>query len=324
MFSRGVRPLFYIGADIGGTKIAVGLVDENGKILIQNDVPTGVGRHYSEIIKDMALLIQKVVRESELDLEDIKAIGVGSPGAVSNSTGMVIFANNLYWHNVPLRQELQKYIDKPVYIENDANVAAFAEAMCGACQGVDASVTMTLGTGLGAGIVINGKPYPGSHGVGAELGHIVIEPDGLECTCGNRGCLERYTSATALIREGKEVVLNSPDSLIFQFAHGDPERITAKIVIDAAKEGDSSANTIMNRYVHYLALGIVNVINFIDPDIIAIGGGVSKAGDFLLDALKKEVGKKVLYKAVPYAKICLARMGNEAGIVGAAMLGKHS
>jgi len=316
--------LFYIGVDLGGTKIAAGVVNEKGEILTQSDVPTGAERSYTEIIEDMANLIIKVVKQSGIAMDEIKAIGIGSPGAINNSSGTVIFANNLYWHNVPLRQEMQKIIDKPVFIENDANVAAFAEAMCGACQGAESSVTMTLGTGLGAGIVIGGKPYPGSHGVGAELGHIVIEPDGLECTCGNKGCLERYTSATALIRDGKEVVLKTRDSLISKMAEGDPDRVTAKIVIDAARIGDEQASIIWKRYIKYLALGVVNVINFIDPAIIAIGGGVSKAGDFLLDSLKEEVKRIVLYKSVPYAKICLAQMGNEAGIIGAAMLGKHS
>lgn len=314
--------MYYIGIDLGGTKIAAGLVDEEGKILFQADVPTGVGRHYSDTIKDMADLVIDVLNKSNVSLDEVRSIGIGSPGAVQNSTGLVVFANNLYWNNVPLRAELQKHIDKPVFIENDANVAAFAEAMCGACKGAESSITMTLGTGLGAGIVIDGKPYPGRHGVGAELGHLVIEPDGIECTCGNDGCLERYVSATALIRDAKEAAVKNPKSLLFTAVSGDMEKITAKHVIDAAKAGDELALQIWKRFIKYLAIAIVNVVNFMDPEVIALGGGVSRAGDFLLDTLKEEVKKIVLYKAVPYAEICIAQMGNEAGIVGAAMLGK--
>jgi len=314
----------YIGVDLGGTNIAVGLVDEKGNIIHKGETPTGVGRPYQEILRDMAMLIIKVTEEAGYKKEDIQSIGIGSPGFADKNLGTIIFANNLFWHNVPVRDELQKYINVPVYIDNDATVAGVAEAVVGACKGFKNSITITLGTGVGSGIIIDGKPYSGSHGVGSELGHIIVEVDGLECTCGNRGCWERYTSATALIREGKEAAQKHPDSMINKAVEGDLDKITAKTVIDAAKAGDAVAMEIFKKYIHYIAMGIITIINAFDPDIIAIGGGVAKAGDFLLNAIKEEVSKHIFYKDVPCAEICMAQLGNDAGIIGAAMLGRVS
>jgi len=312
----------YIGVDIGGTNIAVGLVDENGKIMHKGEVPTGAGRPFEEIMKDIADLINRVIEESDYKLEDVKAIGVGSPGLPDDEKGIIVFANNLNWHNVPVRAELSKYFDLPIRIENDGNTAGLAEAVAGACKGVDNSITLTLGTGIGAGIVINGKPYSGSHSIGAELGHMILQVDGIQCTCENKGCWERYASATALIREGKKAAQENPDSLIYKSVEGDLDKITAKTVIDAAKEGDPTALELFDKYIYYLAMGIITIINSFDPAIIAIGGGVAKAGDFLMDALKKKVEEHIFYKDAPYAKITRAELGNDAGIIGAAMLGR--
>jgi len=313
----------YIGVDIGGTNIAVGLVDKEGKIIHKGEVPTGVGRPFEEIMKDIADLIKRVIEESDYKEEDVKAIGIGSPGLPDDEKGTIVFANNLHWHNVPVRAELEKYFDLPIRIENDGNTAGLAEAVAGACKGVENSITLTLGTGIGAGIVINGKPYSGTHSIGAELGHMIVQVDnGIPCTCGNSGCWERYASATALIREGKKAAQDNPDSLIYKSVDGDLDKITAKTVIDAAKEGDATALELFDKYVYYLAMGIITIINSFDPAIIAIGGGVAKAGDFLMDALKKKVAEHIFYKDVPYAQITRAVLGNDAGIIGAAMLGR--
>ena len=312
----------YIGVDLGGTNIAVGIVDENGKIILKGEVPTGVGRAFEEIIRDMATLINKIIEDSGYKQEDIKAIGVGSPGLPNDEKGIIVFANNLDWFNVPVRDELHKYFDVPIHIENDGNTAGLAEAVAGACQGVDNSITLTLGTGIGSGIIINGKPYSGTHSVGAELGHLIVQVGGIQCTCGNRGCWERYASATALIREGKEAAKNNPDSLINKSVEGNLDKITAKTVIDAAKEGDATALKLFDDYIDYLAMGIITIINAFDPAIIAIGGGVAKAGDFLMDALKEKVKEHIFYKEAAYGKITRAVLGNDAGIIGAAMLGK--
>lgn len=313
--------MYSIGVDLGGTNIAVGLVTEAGEILYKDSCPTGVGRPYEEILRDMGQLILRVIEHEGKTPADIDFIGVGSPGVSDPETGEIVFANNLYWHHVPVRGELQRYIDKPVYINNDANVAALAEFKAGACRGVRNSVTITLGTGVGSGLIINGQLYAGSHNVGAELGHMIIDLDGIQCNCCNKGCFERYTAATALIREGRRVMFDFPDSLIGQKA-GRLENISAKTVIDSAREGDFFALDIFKKYVHTLAMGIINLINLLDPDIIAIGGGVAAAGDFLLEPLRAEVAEHIYFKDLPYARIVPAQLGNDAGIVGAAMLGR--
>lgn len=312
----------YIGVDLGGTNIGAGIVDEEGSILVKDEVPTGSSRPYDEIIKDMADLIGEILKQGGYELSDVESIGIGSPGCIDNEQGEVVFANNLNWKHVPVREELQRHIDLPIYLENDANVAGLAEAVTGACKGVENSVTITLGTGVGSGIIIGGRPYSGSHGVGAELGHMIVRVDGVPCTCGNRGCFERYTSATALIREGKKVAKANPDSIIAKSVEGDLDKISAKTVIDAAKAGDEVALEVFDNYIYYLAMGIVTIINSFDPSIIAIGGGVSRAGDFLLDSLKEKVKEHIFYKDMPYADIRLSELGNDAGIIGAAMLGR--
>jgi len=314
--------MYYIGLDVGGTTFKAGVVNEKGEILVKNAYPTGVERPYQEIIADMAKLCRQVTAEAGLELKDIAAIGVGVPGMFSNRTGMIPFCTNLGWHDVPFVAEMKKHLDIPVYGDNDATVAGLAESVAGASAGVDSSVILTLGTGVGGGIVINGRPYSGAHGCGSEIGHMIIKMDGEMCTCGNEGCFERYASATAIIREAKKAVVNCPESAIMEKCGGDVEKINAKIVIDAAREGDKTAKAVFDGYVRALAHGIVSIINMIDPEVILLGGGVAHAGDFLLDAVREAVKPLVIFKTMPYARIELARLGNDAGIIGAAMLGR--
>lgn len=310
--------MYRIGIDLGGTNIAAGIVNEEGKIVIQGSTPTLATRPFEEVIADMGKLVNDLLAKYGITADDVISIGIGSPGAVLN--GYVIFSNNLNWKHVPLCDELRKYIDVPVYADNDANVAALAESTCGACKGYKNSVTVTLGTGIGGGIVINDKLYGGSHGVGAEIGHMAIKFDGIRCTCGGIGCWERYGSATALIREGKLGMARDSQSMIYTLAQGDEDKVTAKVVIDAAKAGDKTACEIFDEYVKNIVVGLINLVNIFDPDVIAIGGGVAAAGDFLLDAVRECYEENIFYKDIPHAKIVFAEMGNDAGIVGAAML----
>ena len=314
--------MVYIGIDLGGTGIKIGVVDESGTILSQGETPTLAGRPYEDIIADMGRCMLDVMARGGFEEKDIASIGVGIPGVADEKTGHVIFCTNLGWSDVPLRTELQTYLNKPVDIDNDATVAGFAESICGVSAGCHSSVFMTLGTGVGGGIVINHKIYSGSHGVGSELGHMTVQCEGRPCTCGSIGCWEQYSSATALIRQGREAVEKNPDSLIVKMVNGDLSKIEARTVIDAAREGDKVACEVYDKYIYYLAIGIVAIINAFDPEIIALGGGVSKAGDFLLKPLREKVAKYVFYKDLPYAKIEIATLGSDAGIIGAAMLGK--
>jgi len=312
--------MLYVGVDLGGTNIAAGLVSPDGKVLIQDSVPTGVGRSYQEILASMGSLINDLVKKSGYGMHDIEAVGIGSPGAADMDKGEIVFANNLYWYNVPICSELQKHVQKPVYVDNDANVAALAELAVGCAKGRKSLVLLTLGTGVGAGIVMDGKIVGGSHHVGAEIGHMIMDVNGEPCTCGNQGCFERYTSATALIRDGRHMALGYPDCLIMAKASGNLDNITAKIVIDAAREGDELAMAIFDKYVRYLALGIINIINILDPEVVALGGGVSKAGDFLLDKVRAVMNAHIFYKKLAHADIMLSPLGNDAGVIGAAML----
>ena len=314
--------MFYIGVDLGGTGIKAGVVDEQGKILAKASCPTGVERGYGPVIADMAKLCLEALEKSGHSLDEVKAIGIGIPGIQDPATGLVPFCTNLGWHEVPLVEEMHKYIDKPVFVGNDATVAGLAEAVAGVSASVKTSVFVTLGTGVGGGIIIDGKPYSGPHGVASEIGHMITVVGGELCTCGNRGCWERYASATAIIREGRKFAEAHPDCAIARAVDGNLDKIEAKTVIDLAKAGDPDAAKLFDDYVTHLCVGLVNLINLYDPEIIALGGGVSHAGQFLLDAVNAKLPQMVFYKTMPYARVELARLGNDAGIIGAAMLGK--
>ncbi len=308
-----------VGIDLGGTFIKAGIVDGSGKILVKGSRPTGVERGHEATIRDMAELSLELVDKCGLTLSDIDSIGIGIPGVINND-GVVPLLTNLFWHDVPLIERMKSYIDKPVFVANDATVAGFAESIAGVSAGTRSSVFVTLGTGLGGGVVLDGKPFVGSHGVGTEIGHTMLVLGGVPCTCGNRGCWERYASATALIRMGRERMAAEPEGMIAKEAKGDAENVTAKLVMDCAKAGDPGAVEAFNEYVYYLAAGLANMINVYDPEVIALGGGVSAAGSFLLDAVRKRLPELVFYKTMPYARVEIATLGNDAGLIGAAML----
>lgn len=311
-----------VGVDLGGTNIAVGVVDEAGRILHKDSAPTGAHREPEAVIADIAATIKKVVADANIDMGRIASVGVGSPGTIKADTGEVVYANNLRWHFVPLGGQLSRLLDKPVFVNNDANVAALGELMVGGAKGRKNAIMLTLGTGVGGGIIIDGKIFSGAYGAGGELGHMCVVVDGEMCTCGNAGCLESYASATALINRGKEDVVQNPDGMIARLAGGDPDKVNAKIVVDSAKAGDPSAVKLFERYVYILSMGMVSLINAFDPEVFVLGGGVAGAGKFLLDAVTEQVEKHVYSKSVTHATIELAVLGNDAGIIGAAMLGR--
>ncbi len=314
--------MYYIGIDLGGTNIKAGVVDESGRILAQAYAKTQAQRPYRDIVKDMAGCVTMSMNHIGISQDEVRAIGIGIPGLARREDGTVIFCPNLGWKDIPLREEFRKYIDKPVIIDNDATVAGYAESIAGVSRGYPCSVFLTLGTGTGGGIVIDGKPWSGRHGVGSELGHMTIALEGVPCTCGNNGCAERYTSANAIIRMARQECMAFGDSMMMKLAGGDIDRINAKTVFDAAKAGDAAAFRVFDRYCDYLAITINNIICLLDPDMIVLGGGVSHAGEFLLEHVRQKVIRYVLYKELPFAEIRLASLGNDAGIIGAAMLGK--
>lgn len=313
--------MVYIGIDVGATTIKIGIVDEQGGILVKDSCPTLKERGYQAMIDDMVSLSMRLLGESGHTIADVHSVGIGIPGMQDVRTHRVPFCTNLMWHDVPLEELMRGKMGVPVYVNNDANAAALAESVVGATKGVKNSVVVTLGTGVGGGVILNGKLFTGSHGVATEIGHIVIKDGGEMCTCGNTGCWERYASATALIREGKKLAAAKPDCALLKKVGGDPDKIAARTVIDLAKAGDPDCLKLFDDYVYYLTVGLVNLVNVYDPEIIALGGGVSGAGDFLLDRVKALMPKMIFFKTMEYADVVLCRLGNDAGIIGAAMLG---
>ncbi len=313
--------MYYIGVDLGGTNIAAGIVEENGTIIRKASVPTLGERNYQEVLKDLAQLCIKLMEEEGLTIKDIHSIGIGSPGTPDPKNGIWVYASNLNFDNIPICAEVRKYIDVPVYIENDANCAALGESTCGAAKGYNNSLTITLGTGVGSGIIIGGKIYSGSFFAGGEIGHHVINVDGELCGCGRKGCWEAYASATGLIRDARISAARYPHSEIFKLVNGDIRMINAKTPFDAAEKGDEIAIKLVQDYIKYVAIGLANIINIFQPEVIVIGGGVCAQGEVLRAPLEACV-KEMVYGGIYKTKLVIATLGNDAGIVGAAMLHK--
>lgn len=314
--------MYNIGIDLGGTNIAAAVVDGEGKIVCKGSTPTRVEQGFQGIVKTMADLSRQLIEEAGLKPKDINSVGIGSPGTIDQEKGEIVHAYNLGFNHSPIREEFIKHLGLPVYIGNDANVAAYGEFVFGAGEGKYKDlVAVTLGTGLGAGIVLDGKLIPGSFNGGAELGHVVMVVDGEQCNCGRKGCWEKYSSATALINQSKAAAEKNPSSLLNALVDNDLSKMNAKVPFDAAAQGDLVAKDVIKNYIHYLAIGIGNIINTVQPEIIVIGGGVCAQGDNLLLPLIEEVKKEVFGGGdYLYTKIKIAKLGNDAGIIGAAEL----
>lgn len=311
----------YIGVDLGGTGIKIGLVDEKGSILHKDSCPTQAMSDYKVIISDMANLIKKVLNDTDTNTSEIKAIGIGCPGSIDDRNGVVIYANNLNLHDAPIADELKKYCDVPVYVGNDANCAALGEFFALDDENVTDIVAVTLGTGVGSGIIINKKIFTGTNGIGGELGHTVIRSGGEKCTCGRNGCWEAYASATALIRDAERAAKENPDSYLAKLVAENGGKANGRIPFAAMEKGDEAGTKVIENYVVSVAEGIVNIINIFQPHAVVIGGGVSNAGDALIKPIEEYV-KKYSYGGILQTKISIAKLGNDAGIIGAAFLGK--
>lgn len=315
--------MYYIGVDLGGTNIAVGIIDAEFKIIKKDSTPTLPERDAKEIIRDMGTLCEKLVNEAELTFDDIEYVGIASPGTANSSTGCVEYANNLPFLHFPIADILMSYIPvKKVYIENDANAAAWAEAVAGSAKGVSNSVFITLGTGVGGGIIIDKKVYSGFNFAGAELGHMVIEYEGYKCTCGRNGCWESYSSATGLIRMTKEKMIENKDSIMWEMCDGSTDNISGKTAFAAMRQGDAAGKEVVDMYISYLACGLGNIINIFQPEILSIGGGICNEGDNLMKPLLTLVqGEQYGAVGRKMTEIKIAQLGNDAGIIGAAALG---
>lgn len=310
---------YAIGVDIGGMSIKTGLVDQNGAIVDTRRTVTA--RNSETDVKNIVSDIKRLLEKNRLTEKDISGIGVGCPGAVSATTGIIDVFPNLGWYKVPLVEMIKKEIDVPVKISNDANVAALAETVYGVAKGYKNVIMFTLGTGVGGGIIIDGKLYEGNDGKGAELGHSTLILDGIPCSCGRTGCVECYVSATALIRQTKEEMLKNCDSLMWKICDGDIEKVDGKTAFDGEKEGDASAARVVNTYCKYLAESMMNMFNVFRPEAFVLGGGICAQGKNLTDRLKAYCKEHDYgYKLAPEVEILTAKLQNDAGIIGAALL----
>lgn len=313
---------YRIGIDLGGTNIKAGVVDEKYHIVAETKCKTRLPRPSEEIILDIARMAKEAVEKAGLTMDDILYVGIGSPGTANPQTGIVEYSCNLRFENVDIRSELKGLLGKDVYIENDANAAAYGEALAGAAKGSQSCVCITLGTGVGGGIIINGRIYGGFNFAGAELGHIVIMVDGEQCTCGRQGCWETYASATALIHQTRRAMVNHPDSAMWKVAD-DLDKVDGRTAFEAMRLGDAAAKQVVDTYIKYIACGLINVINIFQPEVLCIGGGICKEGDALLKPLQKQIEIERYSKySTHQTRLCVAALGNDAGIIGAAFLGE--
>lgn len=310
---------YYIGIDLGGTFIKGGIVNEKGEILICDKTPTEVEKGDKGVAANIAKLAKDLLDRQGVALTDVEGLGIGSPGMIDSAEGNVVYANNLGWENFRICDELSRLLDGvKVKIGNDANVAALGEVKFGAARNYNSAVMITLGTGVGGGIVIDGKLVEGNKGAGAELGHIVIVKDGDQCSCGRKGCFEAYSSATALIRETKKAMEAHPDSKMWEC--GSLDVVTGKTSFDYAPI-DVYAKEVVDSYIEHLACGLTNYANIFRPEVILLGGGVCAQGDNLIVPLQKLVDKEIYAgEKGPSVPILIAELENNAGLLGAAAL----
>ncbi|MCR5792043.1 MAG: ROK family protein [Lachnospiraceae bacterium] len=312
---------YKIGIDLGGTGIKVGVVDREYNILGKHAVPTVVEKGAKGIIADMAGAVKHVLSELGIQEEECVGIGIGSPGMVDSTNGVVVFAGNLDWEHENIAKLLGEHFDLPIKLSNDANCATLGEAVAGAAKGLKNVVLITLGTGVGSGIVINGKIFEGGHAGATEAGHTLLVADGEQCTCGRKGCFEAYCSATALIRDTKRAAKLHPESVINKLVNGDLDKVNGKVPFDAALEGDEVAKEVLANYERYLGEGIVNLIDVFRPDSFLVSGGICNQKNVLLDPVNEFVKKNCFAGDrgfVPEVKV--ATLGNDAGMIGAAAL----
>jgi len=314
--------MYYIGIDLGGTNIGAGVVDENCNIVAKGSVPTQANRPVEEIISDMVKLSRDLTSQAGLAESEIAGIGIGIPGSIDKATGTVLYTCNLPFLKTPIEEIIRREWDIPVWIDNDANVAALGEVYAGCAKGCRHAVMITLGTGVGGGLVIDRKIYAGFNDNGAEIGHTVIVKDGRQCTCGRKGCWERYASVSGLIIDTREAMEKHPETLMWELENHSTDHISGKTAFIAAKRGDAVAQEVVKNYCEYIGVGLTNIINIFQPEVLCIGGAISKEGEYLLAPVREFVERERFTRYCAQTELKIATLGNDAGIIGAAMLGK--
>lgn len=312
----------FLGIDLGGTNIVAGVVDGARQIVRKSQRPTLPKRSFEAVVADMAAAAREALQGAGLEPRDIPYVGIGVPSTVDPRTHRLAFANNLGWRDVDVVSEFQKTWDIPIRIGNDADCAALGECLGGAGQAYDHILMITLGTGVGGGLVLHKKLFLGGAGYGIEPGHTLLVHDGFLCTCGQRGCLEAYASVVALIRQSIDMMMAYPHSLMWEECGHDLNKVEGRTPFAAAGRGDVAGTLVVEQYIRYLAGGLASMVNLLRPQAIIVGGGVSNAGDALLEPLRREMNLRV-YSAetLPPPPVIQARLGNDAGVIGAALLG---
>ncbi len=310
-----------IGIDMGGMSVKLGLVDAKNQIVAKKVIPTELDIAAQEMVQKMGVAAEELLKENGLTISDCEGIGIGSPGTVEDKTGTILYSNNFHWENVPVVAELKKKLPVRIEIANDADAAALGEVCAGAAKGAGNAVLLTLGTGVGGGVIMNGKIFHGPLAGGCELGHMVIVDDGEPCTCGRSGCLEAYASASGLLRIARREAGKAPESQMNEMCGHNPDRMNGKIPFDAMALGDEAATRVVNEYEHYLACGIANVVNMFRPEKVILGGGVAAQRENLTRPLTEMV-KELCFGGShgQIAEIVTSELGNDAGIIGAANL----
>ena len=312
----------YVGVDIGGTNLKAGLVDENGNLLATQKMKVASIVDREGLAWTVASLAQELAGAAGVPLGEVASVGVGVPGTVDIRAGSIAYTCNLPLRDVPLRKLFHKYLNIPLYIENDANCAALGEAYAGCGNGAKDFVAVTLGTGVGSGVIIGGKIVNGVNYAGGECGHMVIVVDGEQCSCGRKGCWEAYASATALIRQTKKAMEEYPDSLMHKLAK-EEGKVSGRTAFDAMRLGDIAGIKVVDDYIKYVACGLINIVNALQPEIICIGGGICNEGETLMKPLRRFVqSERYSIHSKIQTKIVKAELGNDAGVIGAALLGK--
>ena len=313
--------MYNIGIDLGGTNIATGLADEKGKIISKHSLPTYSTRNFDEIISDMVKTVEFVIADAKIQLSEVNSIGLGIPGTIDSQRGIIVYSNNISIRDIPIIAKMKEKFNIPIYISNDANCAALGEVCKGAAKGAQNVVMVTLGTGVGGGIIIDGKIYEGIDSAGAEMGHTMLVLDGEKCTCGRNGCVEAYASATGLIRQTKAAISQNPKSLMNEMIDGNLENVNGRTAFDAAKKGDVVSKNVVNTYIKYVGEFLVDITNIFRPEVILLGGGVANEGDNFFNPLNEYVKKYAYAGAYTFVpKVERATLGNDAGIIGSAML----
>ena len=314
--------MYKVGVDLGGTNIAVGVINDNYEIIGRGKAKTAMPRPAQEIFDDIVKCVKMAVADAEIELSEVECIGIGTPGSVDKQNGVIMYANNLDFYNVPAVEMINAQLPGiKVYLENDANCAALGEALAGSGKGKNSFVAVTLGTGVGGGVVLDGKLLTGCNDAGGEIGHIAIKFDGEQCNCGRIGCWERYASATALVNQTKAAMLEHKDSKMWELCGGKIENAGGRTAFDGMRAGDKYAKEVCDNYIYYVAVGAANVVNIFQPDMLCFGGGICNEGDTLLKPLEKHVAQMRYSKNHEIqTQICVATLGNDAGIIGAALV----